>query len=525
MRWRRILLLAAVAGIGLWVAFEFSARRMATTFASSLEPLASLTYSRAGFTLSGTMRLQDPRLTIHAGGSRGELSARIADIRGGGALWLLGAWFSPGSGPSDHLNIQTKALRFDPGDVASTIPAWVGLPSLVPFENLGCGSDPLGDKDRIRMGIDPQERADQFDYRLDRDSGALRVSMVLRSPGISEIRGFAEFSKFDATHWQDFSAQSLLRVDRVGISYVDPGYLVRRNQFCAQWLGSSTAEFIGRHVNAVKAFLVDHGIEPSEDLLGLYQKLVTRGGNLALTSLPESSWAPSEIAAYPRQNLLRQLNVTARLDDTPPIMFRLAFADPDRPWPIRSQEVPSETVFADSSAPPVSTASEEDTQILGPLRQDNAPVLSVIQQVSADPISAPAIGSEVEVPETSAAAVIPSSMPNSDPAPADQRVVASAPPPPKDSILALVWKPGVIERLPPQEEKKKNYSVIPLAELSAHLGRDVRFLTSNGKRVAGQLARVGPDHAVLKVRVGRGNAELSVPLDQIREVRLPLRRD
>lgn len=525
MRWRRILLLVAVSGIAAGIALEFSARRTATALARSLEPLASLTYSSAGVSFDGSVRLRDPRLDFHVGDWKGQLQARVADVRGSTALWLVGQWLSGDADFPDQMSIRTTALRFGEGGSSSALAGWLGTSSLVPFENLGCGSDPLSDKDRISMGIEALERIDRFDYRLGPASKKVHFSMDLRDPNVSVIRGFAEFSGLDAAHWQELSEQPLLRLDRAGITYEDAGYFVRRNQFCAQWLGSSSVEFIDRHMTAVHEFLDARGIRPSKDLFGLYKNLVTRGGTLGLSSLPDASWAPSEFAAYPRKNLLRQLNVTSRLGDAPPIMFRLAFADPDKPLGVDPSEIPVRTVFADASE--LVESSEIGPGVDG----------SSVPEAVDEPVAAP---TPVQVDSTAPVAVVdpPQQAPAglasppdlaevADPVPplSDRRVVASAPPPPKDSILALVWKPGVIERLPPRVEKKKSYRVVPLAGLNALTGEDVRFITSNGKRVSGELLKVTADHAVLKIRVGRGEAELNVSLKQIREIRVPLIRN
>ncbi|HET9034527.1 MAG TPA: hypothetical protein VFN25_16690 [Dokdonella sp.] len=524
MRWRRILLLVTISVIAVGVTLEFAARRTAASLAQSLEPLATLTFSSAGVALDGSMRLQEPRLVLHLAGREGQLHARTADIRGGNALWLLGRLVAPESGFPERASVRTKALRFGQTDSDDTLSGWLGASSLVPFENFGCGSDPLSDKDRISMGIDVQERADRFDYRLDPDAKKLHLSMDLDDPNISSIRGFAELSGFDVAQWKSFSAQSLLRLDRAGIKYVDSGYFARRNQFCAQWLGSSSAAFVDRHVKAIEDFLDARGIRPSEDLLGLYRQLVTRGGALGLTSLPDSSWTPTEIAAYPRQDLLRHLNVTSRLGDAPPIMFRLAFADPDKPIGVSPKQVPMETVFA--SASELVDAAEGDHIAVQPSVSDGSD--SAANQSPRDQADIePSVTAAEPVSEPSAMTSGPTEpiqTIESEVAANDHRVIASAPPPPEDSTLALVWKPGVIERLPAQTAKRKDYRVVPLSALNEQRGADVLFVTSNGKRVSGKLVEVTANHALLRILVGRGEAELNVPLNQIREVRLPLQR-
>ena len=99
-------------------------------------------------------------------------------------------------------------------------------------------------------------------------------------------------------------------------------------------------------------------------------------------------------------------------------------------------------------------------------------------------------------------------------------MAASAPPPPKDSTLALVWKPGQIERLPPAKAKPRDYDIVALSNLSAYVGKRVQLLSTGGKLVDGEIQSVSPGNLVLLVQVGRGSAELNVPLGNVREARL-----
>jgi hypothetical protein len=103
----------------------------------------------------------------------------------------------------------------------------------------------------------------------------------------------------------------------------------------------------------------------------------------------------------------------------------------------------------------------------------------------------------------------------------ERRVIASSPPPPKDSTLALVWKPGVIERLPEQAARKRGYAVVPVERLQQMTGERVEIMTTSGKLVEGEVTQLAADHVVLQIQVGRGFAKLNVPLNRVREVRVP----
>jgi hypothetical protein len=532
MRWRSFLVVVAAVAAGGVAALEFSARSAAVDIARALEPLATLTYESAGVAADGSIRLQDPRLVVKRGIWQGTVRARLAKLRGAGPLWLLGRFFSVDGSAPDQLHVVTSGLRLGLGASDAPLSGWLGTSDLALFENIGCGSDALSDKDRKRMGVETLDRVDQFDYEYDASSKLLRLSGDLHSPDIADIHGFAEVSAFDAAHWQDPKAQIAARLTRAGLAYRDSGYLARRNNFCAQWLGISSSEFVKRHLDALEVFLAARGIVPSREVRALYEQLVTRGGNLSASSLPEASWAPVEIGAYPREDLLRQLNVTVRLGDAPPIMLRLAFSDPDAPLNLAAVADPSvNSAVADEVAGVTASEVHDSRTTVAETVPETVPAAAAAVTVPVNPVavlpSADAVGS------ASTSVVDPAQTSNEPPAetspPAEaavrsedgRRVIASAPPPPQNSTLALVWKPGVIERLPEQSPKQKDYVVVASDRLGQMAGSRVAIVTTNGKQVEGEVKEVVDGHLVIEIQVGRGLAELNVPLNKIREVRVP----
>ncbi len=524
MRLRSFLLLAmALAGAG-GIALEFAARSAARDMAKALEPFATLRYESAGIAIDGSVRLREPRLTLKRGGGNGSVLARVADLRGGGPFWLVAHALDSGPRLPARMRIRVSGLHLGDSPAGVALSGWLGTTDLALFENLGCGSDALSDKDRVRMGIETRERRDEFNYQFDAIAHSLSLSMDLESENIAAINASAQVTGFAGARWLEPAALAKLRLARVSLEYRDTGYLARRNQFCAQWLGVSTAQFIEKHLEAVEAFLGVRGITPGKDVLSLYQRLATRGGGLSLTSLPDSSWVPTEIQAYPKEDLLRLLNITARYEDAPPIMLRLTFSTPESPVNVISVvdppvAMPSTAAGTDHAEHPVGQSSEPEDKPVE-IESAHAPV-------PAAPISTDVHGDAAVPPIATASVALEPALNLAKPQPAtewpDYRLVASAPPPPKDSTLALVWKPGVIERLPAQAAPDKKFVVVAKARLPGLVGSEVQLLTENGKRVEGEVVRASADLVILSVAVARGNAELSVPLTVIREVRLRAR--
>lgn len=526
MRLRNVLLVSIVALAGGALAMEFAARSAAVRVARALEPVASLTYESAGITWDGSIRLRAPRLVVEHGIWRGSMRARLADLRGSSRFWLIGQALLGGSALPGSITLTVHGLNLDGSASESTALGWLGTPDLALFENQGCGSDALSDKDRQRMGVAATERVDSFEFHHDRLDKSIAMAVDLDSANIANWQGYAEFGGFDPERWSEHAAQQSLRLVRAGLSYRDPGYLARRNKFCAQWLGVSNNEFIDRHVEAVRSFLASRGINPSEDVLSLYRRLVTRGGSLNLASLPDASWVPAEFEAYPRQVLLRQLNITARLDDAPPIMLRLGFSEPETPiYVVRPK--PAEPVaqpMALAEGPPPIAPGVPEAAPPAPRAEEVAPAPP--ETAPAPALPAPSLPAATPSEKPAVTAAQEDAPPSVDPGrvPAmlikDGKVVASAPPPPPNSTLALVWEPGVIERLPAQQPKDRDYDVIPANSLGQRIGRRVQLVTIGGKRVDGEVQAVDSGNLVLLVQVGRGKAKLNVPLSNIREARL-----
>lgn len=516
MRLRNVVLVSVVLLAGAGLALEFAARSAAVRLARNLAPAATLGYESAHIALDGSIRLGSPRLELGRGPWKGSLRARVANLRGPDRFWLVRhAFSSPPAWPAG-MTMTSRGLSIEETQ-DPVISGWAGIPDLALFENVGCGSDALSEKDRLRMGIRAGERVDTFTYRYEASSMHLELSMSLNSEDIARWYGTAEITGFTPERWSESSGQQELRLQRAALSYQDPGYLSRRNKFCADWLGITPAQFVERHVAALRTFLAARGIDPGEDVLGLYERLVNRGGSLNLASLPDAAWVPAETSAYPRQVLLRLLNVTIRIDDAPPIMMRLGFTEPEQPLYVVASGLP-DPKLADV------LSFEETGQIgkpgnPGPAFDEIAntmPETSVVAAppVPADPPSkAPAAVQEAEAPSP-AVAIGPESA--GDP----PAMRASAPPPPENSTLALVWKPGQIERLPPAKAKELDYDVVATSSLGNFSGRRVQLLTTGGKQVDGDVQSVDSGNLVLLIGVGRGSAQLNVPLANIREARL-----
>lgn len=529
MKLRNLTLLSAVILAGGAFALNLAARSAAQRISAVVAPLAKLDFDGAGISLNGSIRLDSPQLTLGNEPDQTRLRADVAYLKGSGLVWLVGYLMDDAGSLPESLSITMRGFKLADDSTMTSLSRWMGLSSRALFENAGCGSDALGAKDYAKMGLSPEVSTDRLGYRYDPTGNRLEISFDLDSPGMARWQGATELKGFDPSRWSDERARQAVRVVRANLSYSDPGFLGRRNRFCANWLGINADQFVTQHVDAVKSILASHGIKPSDDLVSLYHRIVSRGGTLNVSSLPKSDWIPAEWTAYPRQDLLRQLNVTARLEDAPPIMLDLSFSQP---------EVPLYRVTPD---PEVLPTAEETTQtaaqqpgVENKIETAPPPAVTTLEKpvAAVDAKPAPAIVSAEPSKAGSA------SVQASEPAVVDEKAttdavktgdepakapVASSEPPPPGSTLALVWKPGEIQRLPPPESPKPTHLVIPTTQIAAHVGQRIQLLTEGGRRVDGELKSVDATTVILLVEANSGRAELSVPLTQIREARLRIK--
>lgn len=556
-RLRNVVLALVVAIGGLALALEFSARREATRIAAALEPLATLRYESAGTTWNGSLRLIAPQLEIRAGPWRGVVRARLATLRGDGRWWTLARGVSDEGGLPPQARIEVHGLELSPAtgtaNGSGSVEAWLHAPGHALFETQGCPDEALGVVERQRMGVPASERFDRFNYRLDTPSGRLELDFTLEQPGVAALDGSLEINAFTPAS-ANFPVD--VRLVQAELDYRDPGYLAVRNTLCAQRLGIGTEPFIERHVAAVDELLGTYGITLGDSVRAVYRQLVSEGGTLKLTVLPDATWLPADVFGTPRGELLRVLNATARHADAPPVMLQLAFADPGAAWFAEDASVGEPVTTGASAGPQVTETPAAAVTEATAIEPSFVPAASATmpEVAAAPPISTPRPTSTPEAARASSIAGIPAaaatpappvavSVPDSavfespraitadtvsppndalavDPREPARELGASAPPPPKDSTLALVWKPGVIERLEAREAPARDYRVIAAAEIGAHRGRRVRLLTAGGKLVDGEFRGIDSGQALLRVRAASGTADVAVPLANVREIRL-----
>ena len=531
----------AVLKLLLWYEIQQGAARLV----ARLAPYAQIQYGGVGSGLDGRVDFSTVTVTVGKGASREVWRAAQVELATPGALWLVRRLLSGDESLPERLGITLKGLQ---APAAITAPggelSWLSPISLVPFETLGCGVvSRFSIADYQRMGLNPGVQQQRVDYRYDAANAALAFSAELASLPFSTIAIRGELQKFDpnavaAGNWQK------LHVSELSLGYADGGYLAKRNRFCAQQAGMSPAQFVDQHLKAVAAFLAERGVQPGAATESIYRSLVAEGGRVNVLSLPPAASSIGQLLAETPDVMTRQLNLTARRNDAPPVMVRLGFVatgDAQTATATAAAETApavstNATVAAPSapaSASPAPKATQLPAQAAAPPPAKPAPAPAATTVIGAKPPPAIAQAHPAPVPAVPATSPAP---PLAKPiASAPAAVVAkpadpgtnglgeSAPPPPAGSTLALVWKPS-IERLPPAAPPARDFDVIDYSALGSYTGRFVRLLTTTGKKVEGRI--IGVDSTAVGVRVKRagGTAELQIPRSVISQIQLPHRQ-
>ena len=543
-----LTVLAAV--IALKLAQHMAAESQLQRLAAALAPSLKLSYADVAGALDGRVVLESPRLEVLAGPAKGAvLRATRATLEPPGTFWLLQRIVTADASIPRGLDLRLEGTAFAQEAVDRYAQeGWFGTTSLVPFETLGC--EPVtafSQRDYTRMGMAAYPREDELRYRYDPDAHTLRADVTATAAPFATITAHLDLSSFEPAAWfGNARAAKSERVEQFALTWLDGGYLAKRNRFCAQLTGTDAATYADRHLAAVRSFLESRGIVPGEDVAKLYRKLVAEGGSAEISSLPEAQFVPADFAEYEPEDLLRALNVTVRRNTAPPILMRLAFTAPAQPADadiaaaLASITPPAASAAAETT-PAATTASDstgdaDATLESGlpativraePSKGEGMPLLSVANAAALPVLEAPAAPlpeppaevvatPDLKAPGEAAPAWTVAAHPSVDPRDAVEAIPASAPPPPADSTAALVWRAPTIERLAERAAPPPAYVAIAPSSLGANVGARVRLLTAGGKRVEGRLKRVEASDVVLLVLRDGGSAEMRIPAAGIR---------
>ncbi|MBS0556026.1 MAG: hypothetical protein JSR27_01280 [Proteobacteria bacterium] len=522
---RNGVLLAIVLAGALKLAAWYTVGRDAQRVVAELAPYADIKYDGLGAGLDGSVSLTG--VSVAPKGSHRIYRADRASFDSPGLAWLLKHALLGENDLPAQFGLTVNGLSLPPEPWLD--PQWLDPGNFALFASAGCNAR-LGASDWQRMGLDPGSPSHgRFEYRYDADQHALTATLSLSTPQVATLALETDLSRFDPAKLMKPGFWNATRIDQMAATYTDHGFLQRRNDYCAKRAELTPVQFTAQHIAAVDALLEKSRIEPDDELARLYKALVEHGGSLRLLSLPNAAFSVNTWNTAPRDELLRQLNVTARYQDKPPIMFRLAF-------------LPAAAPDASSVATP---AAEATAQALSPAAP--APPATAVASAPKEPALEPK-------PVVSAAAARPEPAPSAPPAAKPAQIapnyldraearlsplvvtppaptvpevrspplapLAPSTPMPANAAQALVWKPGVIEQLPEAVPLKKDYTVIDFTNLAQYPGRHVRLITRGGKRIEGFVASADNLAVQMRIERGGGSALITIGRDSVSQAQL-----
>jgi len=551
---RNLLLSAGVLALGLKLALWLAAGQQAQWLADSVQRWGELTWTGASGSFDGDLTLSGVQFRPKAGFEAATLNAASLRLRTPGLLWVLRRAITRDAGVPEQLGVylQDVNLPLLRKIAGGNAPLWFGAQTLVPFETFACGgSAGLQTADFTSMQVQPKPSRLSVDYRYDAAAQQLEVDLRIDNAPFAQVGLRTELHQFTPQMLDDAAARERVRIASADFNFRDRDFLRRRNQFCARETGVDVDGFIDRHIAAVQERLKASHIVPAEGVVDIYRELLRSGGEIKLLSLPREDIAPAQYDTYDPEEVLRWLNLTARHNDAPPVLFKLFFlAEPvealagiDRalvhdplaePEPetvvVRPEENPvlATTIGAAAkphdAAPPLSPALP-----ITPLAPAAPPVVTTAppRNSEADPLVphvTPVAGDTAAVADTTVPARPPA--PRIDPR-FDPRLAGlpSAPPPPPGSTAALVWQGPRIDRLPESKTapRERPFAVVSYAALNGQSGARVVLITSGGKEIEGKVAEVSAAGVTISVNRESGQARLFVERARILEIRVARR--
>lgn len=550
---RNLLLSIGVLALGVKLALWFAAGQQAQWLGDSVKRWGELTWTGASGRFDGTIVLSGVQFRPVARVEAASFSASTLELQTPGLLWLLGRAITRDASLPQQLGLRLRdvnapALRKLAG---TNEPPWFGAQSLVPFETFACGASSLFDTaDFVSMQVQPRAPQLRFDYRYDAVAQNADFDLRIENAPFATLRLRSELRHVSPRLFDEPATHDAVRIASADFSYDDGDFLRRRNQFCARETGLDVDGFIERHIAAVQERLKASHIVPAEGVVEMYRRLLADGGDVQLLSLPREDIAPAQYDTYDPEEVLRWLNLTARHNDEPPVLFKLFFlaepvealagidlalmndpsAEPDTVV-VRPEENPvlATTRGTAASQTPATAALPPATTPTGAAE----PAVSPAAVPAPPPASPKAPDSAVPPPgpTTPATALTPAAVP---PAPRPPRTdprldprlagLPSAPPPPPGSTAALVWQGPRIDRLPDKPVvRERPFTVVSYDALGSQAGARVVLITSGGKEIEGKVAEVSAAGVTISVSRESGQARLFVERSRILEIRLARR--
>ncbi len=190
----------------------------------------------------------------------------------------------------------------------------VGMVSGLPLEAEGCASDHYWSAEDVTlMGMSYPGSKVTWQYDVV-GPGSLAITSSIESPGIGAGE-FTETLKLDKPE-RYLTSDEDGTITELRWHYTDAGFNEKRNKYCASRDHVPSAEFVQRHLAAVRRLLAADGYAPTPEVESRYQRFAEKGGELTVVAHPDTSIAFEHYAQYAPDARARLFNATLEVSGT-----------------------------------------------------------------------------------------------------------------------------------------------------------------------------------------------------------------
>lgn len=330
---QRVRFLAVRGALSIGGTFAAITATVSLTADDALEPLswvADVQYSDTFWHMNGDIGINGLRITPFQGDASETISVDRITVHTPGFIWLARAStaspeertpgvlpdgsIEPSLPPMDRLGVTIEGLRFAAQSYLPEHLSWVGLDSAAPFEAAGCGTEDYFSPGELEdMGL-PDTRQHMTVMLEAASYDVVRMSVELVTPEVSSIRIERTERTENAERWITSLAEAIPpgegRHIETLVKIEDAGFVKARNAACAKRLSITPAQFVERHMAAVKRLALVYGAVPDESILAAYRDFATNGGKLELSSRPMTEIPEEDWDQFSQADQLKLRNVT-----------------------------------------------------------------------------------------------------------------------------------------------------------------------------------------------------------------------
>lgn len=187
------------------------------------------------------------------------------------------------------------------------------------FDALGCGDiSAIGIDELLHMGYQTLEFNIDMRYDYERLKNLLKTSLTFRFKDMYGIDIKAELKANPAAGVKGINDSLILgtgalpSLSELKITYLDSGFNLLRNRFCAARLNSTEEFYVAQNLEALSQSV---GAVFPEESMESYKKFLAGSGNFTFTMAPAPGADLATLGSYPLQDLIDVLNLKLSINE------------------------------------------------------------------------------------------------------------------------------------------------------------------------------------------------------------------